>query len=229
MAYNFITNKLYPIDFNELKKMFLQHHLLSFDYQEEWITNWLELLQKADQDTYIKIKNNQHLSFKKLEIAQKQLIFPSFTFYFHFFIAGAHLFIEKTKPTIQNISLHQIQNQSFPLDWTPTDHWQKSVNNHKPILYIEFPFDTHEYLLIDGNHRLTAKIQTQQTSIPSYFISPQHIIKFSLLPASIDLTMYLFLIESSHFSKALSEHTYTHQHIFNSSFTHTAYKYMFQS
>ncbi|MHB0803358.1 hypothetical protein PVK73_28855 [Bacillus thuringiensis] len=228
MAYNFVTNTIYPIHFHELEMLFLKKNLLHFQYQDEWLINWLKILKKANQDTNKSIEKKQNLSFTKFEMAQKKLIFPSFTFYFHFFIAGARLFIEKTNPKIHKITLDRIQNQSFPLDWTPTSNWKKAIQNQTPIICTKFPLGGNEYLLIDGNHRLTAKIQTRQKSIKSYILHPQAILYFNILPALIDMTMYLFLIESSNFAKALSKDTYTHQQIFNSSFIHSTCKDLLQ-
>ena len=82
----------------------------------------------------------------------------------------------------------------------------------------------NEYLLIDGNHRLTAKINTRQKSVKSYIISAQEIFDHNILPMSIDKTMYLFIMETSNFSKALSENKYTHQQIFDSSLIHSTFK-----
>ncbi|PGA17868.1 hypothetical protein COL80_29235 [Bacillus thuringiensis] len=226
MAYNLVTDKFYSVDFEELEIMFKKNNLLNFQYQDEWLNSWLEILKKADQDTNIQIenKNKHNLSFKGFEIFQKKIILPSFTFYLNFVITGARLFIKKTSPRIQKISLDSIQNKSFPLDWTPTDNWKGSVNNQKPIICTQFPFGMNEYLLIDGNHRLTAKINTRQKSVKSYIISAQEIVDHSILPMSIDRTMYLFIMETSNFSKALSENKYTHQQIFDSSLIHSTFK-----
>ncbi|WP_242489416.1 hypothetical protein [Bacillus sp. TH19] len=225
MAYNFVTDEHYNVNFDELEIMLKEKSLLNFQYQNEWLNSWLEILKKADQDTDIQIqnKNKHNLSFEGFEIFQKEVIFPSFSFYFNFVITGAHLFIEKTNPKIQTISLKNIHNKSFPLEWSPTDNWRKSVNNQKPIIYTRFPLGMNEYLLIDGNHRLTAKINTRQNSIKSYIISPQEIVDHKILPTTIDATMYLFIIESANFSKALSENKYTDQQIFDSSLIHSAF------
>ncbi|MEK4781288.1 hypothetical protein NST86_34540 [Bacillus sp. FSL L8-0199] len=226
MAYNLVTNKLYRVDFEELEIMFKKNNSLNFQHQDEWLNSWLEILKKADQDTNIQIenKNKHNLSFEGFDIFQKKIILPSFTFYLNFVITGARLFIKKTNPRIKKISLDSIQNKSFPLDWTPTDNWKGSVNNQKPIICTQFPFGMNEYLLIDGNHRLTAKINTRQKSVKSYIISAQEIIDHSILPMSIDATMYLFIMETSNFSKVLSENKYTHQQIFDSSLIHSTFK-----
>ncbi len=226
MAYNFVTDKLYSVDFDELEIMFRKNNSLNFQYQEEWLNGWLKVLKRADQDTNIQFENKDkhNLSFEGFEIFQKKLIFPSFTFYFNFVITGARLFIEKTNPRIQKISLDSIQNKTFPLDWTPTDNWKGSVNNQKPIICTRFPIGMNEYLLIDGNHRLTAKINTRQESVKSYIISPQEIVDHRILPTLIDASLYLFIIEASNFSKGLSENKYTHKQIFDSSLIHSSFK-----
>lgn len=228
MAYNFITEESYDIRFDELEYLFLQHHLVDFQYQDTWIGSWLERLKRADQDTNLQSErtHQQNLSFRGLEIAQKKWIFPSFTFYFHFFIAGARMCIEQTKSDIHRIVLDRIQNASFALDWTPTTNWRRAVNNQKPVICTRFPVVKKEYLLIDGNHRLTAKIYTRQKSIKTYILSPQQILDYNILPAPIDTMMYLFLLESSNFSKLLAENKYTHQRIFDASFLHAELKDM---
>lgn len=224
MAYDVVTGKRYTIDFDELETM-VRKSPLNFHYKNEWISGWLEVLNKAEQDTDTQINN---ISFEGCEVFQKELHFPTFTFYFNFVIPGTEHFIEELNPKTHTILLKDIRDKSFALDWTPTDDWRRSVNNQKPIICTRFPYGVNEYLLIDGNHRLTAKMHTKQEAIKSYIISPREIVDHKILPMAIDRVMYLFIIESANFTKALSEKKYTDREIFDSSLVHSAFANFFK-
>lgn len=223
MAYDIGTGERYNVVFDEIESS-LRMNLLDFQYQNEWINGWMNVLKKAEQytDAQIQYIEQNNISFYKP--FRETLEFNSFTFCFGFSIPRANRFIKDSKPNIITILLKDICNGSFGLKWTPTiDDWKSYVYNDEPVMFTDFPAHANKYLLIDGNHRLTAKASTKQDRIKSFYIPCHEIINYRVLPMKIDETMYRLFLDAHNISNLIQENKYTHRQIFDDSFIHSSF------
>ncbi|WWU66756.1 hypothetical protein QJR26_18515 (plasmid) [Clostridium baratii] len=153
---------------------------------------------------------NSNLNFEDLElnneIFTKEFIMfnPNITVNLHFNITSLiddynrNTFNTDTSPVLSGNIDFLLSN--YNIEYTPTSSFSKHHIYSKQLLFAtQFIADDIYLLIIDGNHRITAKLnQAQDCYVKIVYIQPEDIINY--MPSKFEQCFYLFLFEINNFS-----------------------------
>lgn len=74
-----------------------------------------------------------------------------------------------------------------------------------PIYLVWYPMENYNYLVIDGNHRLSQLLETGQKEIQGILINPMDVIDEEILLFTVEKAMYAFLVEANFMKKELEK------------------------
>ncbi|MCL2190041.1 MAG: hypothetical protein FWC16_13745 [Defluviitaleaceae bacterium] len=215
MPYNFETNSFYELDYTKLfhdinKISFMNNPIHQSAYIMKWICelkHYDELVRKQT-DTPEKIRELTHkkLYHGELENFQLPIHFDSCSIFLHFRVSCVHQLFSYHPPKKddkQHIDISLFTEPSNIL-WTPTDTNLINMDKiNEPIIIIPFFMNKYNSLVIDGNHRLTYKINNESNDIFAYVLSEQSVIDFKLCASDFDLAFYIMLNEINHINSAI--------------------------
>lgn len=92
-----------------------------------------------------------------------------------------------------------------------------------PIYLVWYPMENYNYLVIDGNHRLSQLLETGQKEIQGILINPMDVIDEEILLFTVEKAMYAFLVEANFMKKGTRKGQYTHKQLFDSSGINNAF------
>lgn len=171
---------------------------------QSYIDNW----KKAFLNTYFKEKNTI-CRFSGTNYFFTSLFIAGYEIRIHFSVDNA-LLKSKEYPT-EFISLNQFttkSNQFSPIKYTEC----KLDGNYDyskcklPVTIVPYILDGCTYLVIDGNHRITAFKKNNVKDILGILLSPNDAI--SLINSEFEKAIYLFLYEGSNVESFINNSNY---------------------
>lgn len=210
MPFDFINFRHYSINYSNLFNEINSQKILSDEnLQIQYLKMWMKKLD--DCDVYIKNQLNTRESISKLrlllqlepEIFQLPIHFQNNKILLHFRVSIANEIISKAKPESLFIPLTKFVQKNSEISWTPVDTNVNSYSNSKePIVMVPFLDRHYNFLVIDGNHRLTYKTKNNIDDIHALIISEQTVIEHSLFSSGFDKFYYIMSNELNHMANA---------------------------
>lgn len=210
MPFDFINKRHYSINYSNLFDELNSQKILSDEkLQIQHLKTWMNKLD--DCDNIIKNQLNTKESILKLslllesepEIFQLPIYYQSNEILLHFRVSIANEIISKFKSKSQFISLTEFIEENREINWTPVNKNVDVYSNSKePIIMVPFLFNQYNYLVIDGNHRLTYKTKNNINDVHALIISEQTVIEHSLFSSGFDKFYYIMINEINHMANA---------------------------
>jgi|SRR5690625_1553353 len=214
MPFDYPNIQRYEVDFDDLQFYVQNNFRIDFDYYNEWLDGWIRVLKNAEIDTQTQIDSLLENGVYNFEVFQQDVFFGNITFKLNFIINGVDDFVKKTKPkTLKFKSKDFSKNIKWTREEEPSS---KPLSN--PIYLVWFPMHGYEYLVIDGNHRVTEQLDKNKNEINGILIEPTTIINNGILLFSVEKAMYTFIVESNFMKEEIIKGEHSHKKLFESSF-----------
>lgn len=231
MPFDFIKLQPYRINYKQLFDGLKNAPLLDNQkLKEEYLNYWLTVLKEHDKtavkafDTPEKIKNYQKqlLAFNEKEIFQQVFTFEptNVNVYFHFRISIISHILSNNNQEVSPVQmeLNEFSNKESHIKWSRVPIDEKQEFNSEPIFLVPFLNGKFNYLLIDGNHRVSHALDLGKEHIQGLPFSERSIIDFQLLCNSFDSLLYIFYNEMNHFANNKNRYHSTDQELLNKSY-----------
>lgn len=216
MPFDFINFRHYSINYLDLFNEINSQEILSNkSLQVQYLKMWMKEL--SDCDNILKKQLNIPESISKLrlllqlepEIFQLPINFQYNEILLHFRITIANKITSGAKYKSIFIPLSEFIQKNSLFKWTLVDTNVDFYSNfNKPIIIVPFFSGQYNYLVIDGNHRLTNKIKNNADGIYALIISEQSVIEHSLFSSGFDKLFYIMhnelrhMVNATHYKKA---------------------------
>lgn len=153
-----------------------------------------ESCNKLKVDSTLRLKLRQY--YKYNEIFQHTLGFYGEDAYIHFDVDKILKYLEKTKRDGINTEVHSINIGDF---YGPTKNFLWTPNNYPstkpdPLIAVPYPHYYQNYLIIDGNSRLTTFGKSKK-ALPVIIIAPQELITLNFFLSDFDKYLYIFQLD----------------------------------
>lgn len=220
MPFDYPNVQRYEVDFDDFHLYLKQNYKLNFKYFDEWLNGWIRVLKNAEIDTQKQIDTLLKDGVYAFEVFQQNLHFGNITFKLNFIINGADDFVNRKKP---KTSKFKAKDFGEKIKWTQTTGSPTKPLN-TPIYLVWYPMDNYDYLVIDGNHRLSQLLAKGQEEIQGILIKPIDVINEGILLFTVEKAMYAFLVEANFMKNEISKGQYTHKKLFDSSAINNDFK-----
>lgn len=217
MPYDFLKYHPYKIDYSNFQKNLMSAFLSpTTKLKIKYLSTWVDILENADSKVCVDFDEsfNSDINY-----------FPSLQFYqfkmslfndsrncasIHFNIDNLEekllLELSSSENVIVEISEFAESDSAIKWDSIPNHENFAFKNNRLPILIVPFLLGQYNYLVVDGNHRLSYAINNKQNLIKAIFISLSQITEPGLFMSRFDYYFYLFNYEIVDFcNKILNE------------------------
>jgi hypothetical protein len=161
------------------------------EYLEKWYSVMLDTFKSEDKKEFV---------FKGLEQYYTEIIIPNCEIRIHFCISDAKKYISNY--ISQNIPLTDFA--TFYNGYAYVKYNDVSCENgfdyskcNEPIIAIEYQFDGFDYLVIDGNHRLSFLSKNKIKDSVDVILLPLKD-TLNLIYSEFEKSLYLFLFEGAH-------------------------------
>lgn len=171
---------------------------------EKYIDNWISAFFNSFNREKSKIFN-----FTQNRYYYTTIYVSGYELRIHFNIDKALALLNEYP--LQRIPLCLFSNnsrQEAPIKYT------EYTSNHKyrydlcdiPVIIVQYVLDGFRYLLIDGNHRVTAKKLTNQYSVTGIVLTFEDSV--SLIQSEFERALYTFFYEGSHINEYINDSNY---------------------
>ena len=198
--------------FNEIMNNYSKYSRLSNfkAYLEKWCSVMLDTFKAEEKKEFV---------FKGLEQYYTEVIIPNCEIRIHFCISDAKKYI--CNYDCQSIPLSAFA--TFDSYVATVKYTEINCDNgfdystcSEPIIAIEYPKDGFNYLVIDGNHRLSFLSKNNiKRSVDVILLSLKDTL--NLIHSEFEKSVYLFLFESAHIEECINDSAtkYYHDGTFN--------------
>lgn len=206
MPFDFMEYKTYSINyknlFNEVNvnKIFKDKNI-----QVQYLNRWMDVLKEHDNilvnqlntpeailDYTIKVQDEP-------EIFQLPIMWSKNTIFLHFRISIANMITADYLSKSILTPLDDFTKEDSDIYWSAVDSNVEGYSNaNKPILVVPYFNGKYQYLVIDGNHRLTYRMRHNVRDVSVLIISEQSVIDQQLFSSSFDSMYYIFINEINH-------------------------------
>ncbi|MCY6485896.1 hypothetical protein OW763_16415 [Clostridium aestuarii] len=210
MAFDFLNFQYYSIDYLDLFNELNSKKILSNkNIQSEYLKLWMKNLEECDKIITNQLKKKEFILKVKLnlqlepEIFQLPMVYENNKVFIHFRVSAANEIISKYKMKSKFVSLDEYVRKDSRINWTPVNSNVNSYSKSKePIVMIPFLNGQYDFLVIDGNHRLTYKTKNNINDIEGIFFSEKSVIDFCLFSSVFDKLYYIMHNELNHMANA---------------------------
>lgn len=213
MPFDFLDQTLYTINYEEiLIKSIEIFPAKDKNSKYRYFKRWINLLKTSDDQCQNYVLNNE------IKVMQDILDSQIFQFKIPMYdntnnIAGFHFNIDNVISKLKSVlSQKDLEGKSIPIDkFTEGESqikWDKVSstilrNNSLPLIIVPFLFGQFDYLLIDGNHRLTNAIKNKEKQIDAIFISNVVLQEPQIFMSRFDQLFYFFNYEIVDFANKI--------------------------
>lgn len=208
MPFDFVNKELYKINYNNLFEEIMEKNILSDKIlQYKYILEWINALKESDDII------SKQLSTKKSvleymdnvqsepEIFQFPILFRANTAFIHFRATIANQILEKFFSKFVNVPRDAFVGDNANIYWTEVEDSVELYSfNTKPIIVVPYLCGKYNYLVIDGNHRLTSLMQNNASFVRSMLLTERTVIVNELFSSNFDMLLYIFNNELCRFS-----------------------------
>lgn len=231
MPFDFLSHNLYTINYEE----FLTKSIEIFPAKDknlkyQYFKKWINLLKTLDDQCQNYVLTNE------LKVMQNILNLQIFQFKIPIYdntsnIAEFHFNIDNVIAKLKfvlsqkdlkgiSVSIDKFVENDSQIKW---DEASSTVlrSNSLPLLIVPFLFGQFDYLVIDGNHRLTNAIKIQEKQINAIFISSVVLQDQQIFMSRFDQLFYLFNYEIVHFANEIYYDNLPFEHLLKKSLLNT--------
>lgn len=172
----------------------------SGEVQEIYLDKWMEIL-KAQDGFACRDYNNPKMKMlmlkEKMEAPENFQIpvnYETNTMFIHFRVSRIIQMIEQSGASLDNainIDIKEFTDKNMGINWTPTTDIVKIKT--QPIIIAPLTVDKfYQWLVIDGNHRITHAIAEREKSVKAFSLDPNALVEGNLFSTGFDKFLYIF-------------------------------------
>ena len=201
MPVDFMSDKIYKVDYTAWKRELSQMPIFdSGEVQKIYLDKWMEIL-KAQDGFACRDYNNPKMKMlmlkEKMEAPENFQIpvnYETNTMFIHFRISRIIQMIEQSGVSLDNainIDIKEFTDKNMRINWTPTTDIVKIKT--QPIIIAPLTVDKfYQWLVIDGNHRITHAIAEREKSVKAFSLDPNALVEGNLFSTGFDKFLYIF-------------------------------------
>ena len=201
MPVDFMSDKIYKVDYTAWKRELSQMPIFdSGEVQKIYLDKWMEIL-KAQDGFACRDYNNPKMKMlmlkEKMEAPENFQIpvnYETNTMFIHFRVSRIIQMIEQSGASLDNainIDIKEFTDKNMRINWTPTTDIVKIKT--QPIIIAPLTVDKfYQWLVIDGNHRITHAIADREKSVKAFSLDPNALVEGNLFSTGFDKFLYIF-------------------------------------
>lgn len=201
MPVDFMSDKIYKVDYTAWKRELSQMPIFdSGEVQKIYLDKWMEIL-KAQDGFACRDYNNPKMKMlmlkEKMEAPENFQIpvnYETNTMFIHFRVSRIIQMIEQSGASLDNainIDIKEFTDKNMRINWTPTTDIVKIKT--QPIIIAPLTVDKfYQWLVIDGNHRITHAIAEREKSVKAFSLDPNALVEGHLFSTGFDKFLYIF-------------------------------------
>lgn len=201
MPVDFMSDKIYKVDYTAWKKELSQMPIFdSGEVQKIYLDKWMEIL-KAQDGFACRDYNNPKMKMlmlkEKMEAPENFQIpvnYATNAMFIHFRVSRIIQMIEQSGVSLDNainIDIKEFTDKNMRINWTPTTDIVKIKT--QPIIIAPLTVDKfYQWLVIDGNHRITHAIAEREKSVKAFSLDPNALVEGNLFSTGFDKFLYIF-------------------------------------
>lgn len=201
MPVDFMSDKIYKVDYTAWKRELSQMPIFdSGEVQKIYLDKWMEML-KAQDGFACRDYNNPKMKMlmlkEKMEAPENFQIpvnYETNTMFIHFRVSRIIQMIEQSGVSLDNainIDIKEFTDKNMRINWTPTTDIVKIKT--QPIIIAPLTVDKfYQWLVIDGNHRITHAIAEREKSVKAFSLDPNALVEGNLFSTGFDKFLYIF-------------------------------------
>ena len=201
MPVDFMSDKIYKVDYTAWKRELSQMPIFdSGAVQKIYLDKWMEIL-KAQDGFACRDYNNPKMKMlmlkEKMEAPENFQIpvnYETNTMFIHFRVSRIIQMIEQSGASLDNainIDIKEFTDKNMRINWTPTTDIVKIKT--QPIIIAPLTVDKfYQWLVIDGNHRITHAIAEREKSVKAFSLDPNALVEGNLFSTGFDKFLYIF-------------------------------------
>ena len=201
MPVDFMSDKIYKVDYTAWKRELSQMPIFdSGEVQKIYLDKWMEIL-KAQDGFACRDYNNPKMKMlmlkEKMEAPENFQIpvnYETNTMFIHFRVSRIIQMIEQSGASLDNainIDIKEFTDKNMRINWTPTTDIVKIKT--QPIIIAPLTVDKfYQWLVIDGNHRITHAIAERGKSVKAFSLDPNALVEGNLFSTGFDKFLYIF-------------------------------------
>ena len=201
MPVDFMSDKIYKVDYTAWKRELSQMPIFdSGEVQKIYLDKWMEIL-KAQDGFACRDYNNPKMKMlmlkEKMEAPENFQIpvnYETNTMFIHFRVSRIIQMIEQSGASLDNainIDIKEFTDKNMRINWTPTTEIVKIKT--QPIIIAPLTVDKfYQWLVIDGNHRITHAIAEREKSVKAFSLDPNALVEGNLFSTGFDKFLYIF-------------------------------------
>lgn len=228
MPVNFSNLDIYRINYSKLFKHFTSIDIFeNRNTQEKYIAAWIETLKKLDETlTYEFNTPNKKAIFStnaiknnEFEVFQQPVFYGGIKIVFHFRVSMFKEIV-KSESNIEpfKIPMSEFTSTNSQFKWNPVITDSKYSLNKDPVFMVPFLQGQYNYLVIDGNHRISSFIKASKKEIDTLILSEQSILDLDILASAFDKYLYIFHNELHHIANKRQQQNLTDLELLNMSY-----------
>lgn len=201
MPVDFISGEIYKVDYVAWKKELSQMPIFhSGDIQKIYLDKWIEFLMTEDDfacKNYNDPKNKMLMLKERMEAPENFQIpinYDTNSMYIHFRVSRIIQILEKSGFFLDNatdVNIKEFTDKNTRINWTQTTDIVEIKK--QPIIIVPLTIDKfYQWLVIDGNHRITHAIAKRKISVKAFFLNPDFLLKENLFSTGFDKFLYVF-------------------------------------
>lgn len=201
MPVDFMSDKIYKVDYTAWKRELSQMPIFdSREVQKIYLDKWMEILKEQDGFAcrdYNNPKMKMLMLKEKMEAPENFQIpvnYETNTMFIHFRVSRIIQMIEQSGASLDNainIDIKEFTDKNMRINWTPTTDIVKIKT--QPIIIAPLTVDKfYQWLVIDGNHRITHAIAEREKSVKAFSLDPNALVEGNLFSTGFDKFLYIF-------------------------------------
>ena len=208
MPFNFLTLEHYSVDYGKLFDEVNSNVILrDSEIQVQVVNAWITMLKKDDRvitdqlSTPESILELQNLMIKEPELFQLPMHHDGNDIYMHFRVHTINGLLEQFKNQYTDGNLSEFIDGG--INWFPVeldDSYKPDLDY--PIVMIPFHNNQYNFLVIDGNHRLSYCVKNNVKKIKVICLSEESVTESYLFASGFDKLYYTFMNEMNHMANA---------------------------
>ena len=227
MPVDFMLDKIYNVDYMTWEEELLQMEVFnSRDIQKIYLDKWMEIL-KAQDDSVCKEYNNPKMKILLLkekteapESFQIPIEYKSNSMFIHFRVSRLIQSIEQSNISSDSaidVRIEEFTNVNRRINWTATT--DKVKIKIQPIIIVPLTVGAfYQWLVVDGNHRITYAIENKKKSVKAFSLDPNALVEANMFSSGFDKFLYIFQNEMIALASYIHREGYSDEEAFKLGF-----------
>ena len=227
MPVDFMLDKIYNVDYMTWEEELLQMEVFnSRDIQKIYLDKWMEIL-KAQDDSVCKEYNNPKMKILLLkekteapESFQIPIEYKSNSMFIHFRVSRLIQSIEQaniSSDSASDIGIEEFTKVNRRINWTATT--DKVKIKIQPIIIVPLTVGVfYQWLVVDGNHRITYAIENKKKSVKAFSLDPNALVEANMFSSGFDKFLYIFQNEMIALASYIHREGYSDEEAFKLGF-----------